>query len=604
MAMTTDPTFADFPITDLRRLVETDWARLHDDKLRAKARLRDEFPEYELQVHVLSVGLEIGAASMPAADGGRQSLAIEAGRLAQLLVSRYGLQEQAARWSVAAWGYALGRWSVEAVSSALTAQSTDRWLSELDRQEQAGVTEGPQTVGTGPTVGVDRPSPRAPKVPPQNGPPQAHPYASAALTQQESAVHQTPIPAAAEAVQVAPAVAAGVAAQPVIPATPPVDMPVAPPPPKPSGHRKLFTRIGIGFLVLLLAFIGLGILGELVGTGVQPIWTASVGSPNSGVVTTGNMAFVGTGSNVKALLLSNGHVQWTQPDPDGQPPFVTAGPNALYVANGNRLYSMNPSNGAVGWRFKAHGMQSVSLAPPVYGSGLVMSPANANNRLYIVRSSDGAYVTYIYQSLLELLFYEPAVAGQTVLIPEHYTAGAGGQYVASWPVNAFGNSKVSANWDTHIGSDKPFAPPAAAGGNGALYGVNGGTGTLYKLDPAKGTIVWQTQVAGGMTTATAAGGSVFVAAGGTVYSRSVQDGSSLWKFNTKGSVNAPPVVYQGVVYVGTTNGTLDAINASTGKSIWSYKTGGSIRGPAAVLEDTVLVAATNGKVYAFKVAKA
>ena len=119
--MLVNPSFQTFPLQALRDLVQKDAGLAQRNKRQARALLKDEFPEYGLQVEVLSAGLETDVPTSLRTAAERRALTIEAGRLAQVLVSRYGFQEYMARWSIAAWAFALGYWDEQAVSSTLTA---------------------------------------------------------------------------------------------------------------------------------------------------------------------------------------------------------------------------------------------------------------------------------------------------------------------------------------------------------------------------------------------------------------------------------------------------------------------------------------------------
>jgi outer membrane protein assembly factor BamB len=72
-----------------------------------------------------------------------------------------------------------------------------------------------------------------------------------------------------------------------------------------------------------------------------------------------------------------------------------------------------------------------------------------------------------------------------------------------------------------------------------------------------------------------------------------------WTYTTGGSVSSPPVVVDGVVYVGSSDGSVYALYASTGALQWSYATGGGITySSAAVANGVVYVGSTDGNVYA------
>jgi hypothetical protein len=115
----TDPTFQSFPIEELRLLVQRDPSFARRDKRRTRALLKDEFPEYALQVELLSAAVDLEIPLSLEAAERRNTLSIEAGRLAQTLVRRFAFQEYMARWAVAAWAFSLSYLDEDAVSSTL-----------------------------------------------------------------------------------------------------------------------------------------------------------------------------------------------------------------------------------------------------------------------------------------------------------------------------------------------------------------------------------------------------------------------------------------------------------------------------------------------------
>jgi outer membrane protein assembly factor BamB len=62
-------------------------------------------------------------------------------------------------------------------------------------------------------------------------------------------------------------------------------------------------------------------------------------------------------------------------------------------------------------------------------------------------------------------------------------------------------------------------------------------------------------------------------------------GDSIWGFQTGNSIEAPALIHQGVVYIGNLSGTLYALELATGKQIWSYKTDNQIMGAPTLLRD-------------------
>ena len=59
-----------------------------------------------------------------------------------------------------------------------------------------------------------------------------------------------------------------------------------------------------------------------------------------------------------------------------------------------------------------------------------------------------------------------------------------------------------------------------------------------------------------------------------------------------------PVIADGVIYVGSGDGSLHAVNANTGKRVWRFAAGGKIRVDAAIAGDNVIVGSLDHSVYA------
>ena len=72
----------------------------------------------------------------------------------------------------------------------------------------------------------------------------------------------------------------------------------------------------------------------------------------------------------------------------------------------------------------------------------------------------------------------------------------------------------------------------------------------------------------------------------------------LWKFKTGGPLYASPVIANGVLYIGSTDGKLYALDAKQWGIKWVFDAGDAIRYAATVLGDRVYFNARNNKVYA------
>lgn len=72
----------------------------------------------------------------------------------------------------------------------------------------------------------------------------------------------------------------------------------------------------------------------------------------------------------------------------------------------------------------------------------------------------------------------------------------------------------------------------------------------------------------------------------------------LWQFKTGGPLHASPVIANGVLYIGSTDGKMYALNAKQWDIKWVFDAGSAIRYAATVLGNRVYFSARNNKIYA------
>lgn len=71
-----------------------------------------------------------------------------------------------------------------------------------------------------------------------------------------------------------------------------------------------------------------------------------------------------------------------------------------------------------------------------------------------------------------------------------------------------------------------------------------------------------------------------------------------WTFSTNGTIVSSPAAANGVVYVGSADGSLYAVEAKTGKLRWKFDAHGDVNSSPAVADDTVYVVSLDGNLYA------
>lgn len=78
-------------------------------------------------------------------------------------------------------------------------------------------------------------------------------------------------------------------------------------------------------------------------------------------------------------------------------------------------------------------------------------------------------------------------------------------------------------------------------------------------------------------------------------------GDLKWAFKTNGKIFSSPIVYNGIVYIGSEDGNLYAIDQKTGKTHWKFKTGGAVHSSPAVFKNTVYIGSFDGCYYALDI---
>ena len=74
-----------------------------------------------------------------------------------------------------------------------------------------------------------------------------------------------------------------------------------------------------------------------------------------------------------------------------------------------------------------------------------------------------------------------------------------------------------------------------------------------------------------------------------------------WKFKTGGPIHASPIIVDGTVYVGSTDGTLYALDAERWGVKWTFRSGDAIRYAAAVWNNHIYFSSRDNVVYALDV---
>lgn len=166
-------------------------------------------------------------------------------------------------------------------------------------------------------------------------------------------------------------------------------------------------------------------------------------------------------------------------------------------------------------------------------------------------------------------------------------------------------------WQARLGG-QVFASPVVAGG--VAY-VGGTGGVLNAIETDKGAVKWTFSAGGPIFGAAAiSADAIFVVSdSGYLYKLDRGNGRQLWRYPL-GDADVPrvlphpsvfdwdwqapaPLVSDGVVYVGSGEGSMHAVDAASGERKWRFATNGKLRNSAAVDGDRIVFGSADHFVY-------
>ncbi len=275
-------------------------------------------------------------------------------------------------------------------------------------------------------------------------------------------------------------------------------------------------------------------------------------------------------------------------------PLIVGG--KVFVVAGTQLYALNGTNGATVWGPIEVGV-SRGLA---YDSGRVF----AVNHGGLLRAFDAATGAQAWSRQLQ---------GQAFTSPP--TAMDGTVYVSGFPtLYAVSAQDGGVKWSTpDAGGDQSspavttnriyvsypcrsqaLSPSTGAiiwGGQSLLCGGGGGrTAVFYNervyvrdtglgrliLDSATGTPVGEYQA---FSAPAFHGTTGFFLNISILEARDIFTGTLKWSFTGDGTLSSPPIIVNGVVYIGSTSGKLFALDETTGTNVWTGTVGASVNRP-------------------------
>ncbi|MGH2496046.1 MAG: PQQ-binding-like beta-propeller repeat protein, partial [Ktedonobacteraceae bacterium] len=315
------------------------------------------------------------------------------------------------------------------------------------------------------------------------------------------------------------------------------------------------------------------------------LWHYGVNDYISQMLVENGIAYVGTaatGNSIKlyALQSANGSLLWSYSAHAETPGLLTAGDGAVFYAEilgiagdsfNERITALRGSDGSLLWHLPIAAADGFARGTPAVSNGVIYIGSN-NGSVYAVRVSDGSVLWHVARTggfdaiPLDL---SPLVDNGMVFMEGKQ--GPGGQQAALFAMRASDGKQL---WSKSQGVEPgpQVNQPQIIGG--VIY-ADGDVGGLDALREADGALLWQHTGDQIYSPVFVADGRVQLSSGDTVLAISSRDGTVLWRRSISfhsilSSNDTPEIVDNGIVYVATTNGTVQALSASDGHTLWQY----------------------------------
>ncbi len=302
---------------------------------------------------------------------------------------------------------------------------------------------------------------------------------------------------------------------------------------------------------------------------------------SSPVLAGGTLFFGSMNGTLYALDPQSRQVKWKHTIDGGMfsTPCVA---NGVLYASGlqSGLYALDMQTGQEQWKFQA-------------GNAIVSSPAVDGNTVYF-GSEDHFLYAVDAQSGKQKWKVEtqgpvtssPIVAGDAILV------GSLDNFIY-----ALDSTSGKIRWE-NVTEGQVISSPAVWEDT-VFVGSMSATGSFYALDLKTGKIRWKKGLEPIGSSPAIVDRTLYVGGvNGNVYALAAQDGTVLWKFQTKSLIISSPAVTAQTVYIASTDGNLYAIDRTSGNQQWSFHTNGEIWSSPLVAGSTIFFTSPDQYLYA------
>jgi outer membrane protein assembly factor BamB len=315
------------------------------------------------------------------------------------------------------------------------------------------------------------------------------------------------------------------------------------------------------------------------------LWHYNINNYISQQMVENSIVYVGTAARgnsitLYALQASSGSLLWSYSARAETPGLLTANYGVVYYAEiigiggesfNEHITALRSSNGSILWRLPITASDGFARGTPAFLNGVIYIGTN-DGSIYAVRVSDGSVLWHVARTGgfdAIPLDISPLVDNGMVFIEGKQ--GPGGQNQVLYALRA-SDGKLLWSRPQGIAPGPVVEQPQIVGG--VIYSVED-VGSLAALKETDGSLLWKHTGDQVFSPVIVADGQVQLNSGDNVLAIRASDGTLLWKraisfHSTLSSNSTPEAEDSGIVYIATTNGTVQALNASDGHTLWQY----------------------------------
>ncbi len=329
----------------------------------------------------------------------------------------------------------------------------------------------------------------------------------------------------------------------------------------------------------------------------QTYWKFPTGGPiiSSPVAAAGMVFVASTDGYLYAINVTTGTKIWDfWIETDVNSPTVANG-KVFITSTSGTLYAIDMHAGSELWS-KSLGEAAGFGAPLIVGSRLFV---NGNQTVFVFNEAAGvllysepiphangiAPLTYDNSSYTDGLIVAVALRGTEIGLNGFEARDGTERFWVTLAPSGVETVKSGAT----IGDGKTFAVTVGLNGSSTIFGLND-----------FGMRTWERQL-DGVTEASAAFAynTVYVPTSNVTCALDAENGTVKWSHPIDGEYSvSSPAVADGKVYFGLDNSYVYALDAFTGDLVWSYKTEGAVQSSPAIYDGLLFVGSSDGNLYA------